>query len=425
MPDITFDNALEQVVSAVEQAGLNLQGCEATLLRDLRGRIRLHISRSNDQAWQPGAKEILRQALATAAPYATNVVYLEVPGRPNQEFPFSEELQRGRKLLRSAQGDSSPTWYRFDRRFSKDSWIEETGGPLEPWPLEQGAPVVSFYGFKGGVGRTTALAAFALYVADSSKNVVVVDLDLESPGLASLLAGVEPDLGVVDFLLEEQVERESPLALSRFYLASPYVASGGNVRVLTAGRLDANYIEKLGRVDVQGLVQPDKSVRNLLRRLIERVRDELHPEVILLDVRAGLHDLGGISLSGLSHLELIFAVHNDQTWAGLPLVLQHLGRLRADWVKIIHSMVPPSSRGGDEIHADFVARAYDLCSENYYLAGEIPGPEDESAAHWAYRLAFRDALLGLSDLNRSRSDLLADEHRVFCERLAQDLGLEG
>ena len=53
--------------------------------------------------------------------------------------------------------------------------------------------------------------------------------------------------------------------------------------VVPAGRLDANYIEKLGRIDVQGLVQPSQSVRNLLKRLIERVRDEVRPEATVRD----------------------------------------------------------------------------------------------------------------------------------------------
>lgn len=428
MPDVTFDNAVETIVAAIETAGLDLQGCEATLLRDLTGRIRLYLARPEAHELPPNARDRLKAALAAGNPYAIEVVHIDVLGKESGEFP-SDRLAAERQPLATQvpTSDRSPAWYRLDRRFSKDSWLLEDGTIQEPWPLTEGSPVVlSFFGFKGGVGRTTALAAFALHLADQGKNVVAVDLDLEAPGLASLLVG-EPtplDLGVVDFLLEERLQRAQPLALSRFYVSSPFPSGAGSLRVFPAGQMDANYVEKLGRIDMQGLVKPEHAVRELLKHMIERIRKELHPDAILLDVRAGLHDLGGVSLAGLSHLELIFAVHSAQSWAGLPLILGHLGRLRADWVKLVHTMVPPASRGGDQMHEEFISRAYNLCSEKYYLADDLPGPQDESGTHWAYRLPFREALMGLSDLRLSRMDLLSDEHRIFCEQLARDIGLE-
>lgn len=427
MADVTFDDALSAVVDAVEKLPLDLTGCEATLLRDLVGRVRVHVAKPVGREWPPKTRELLKQALAEAGPYGTTTVFLDDLGGAGKEFPLADRLVAERTPLdREGPGSAnSPAWYRFERRFSKDSWLEETGTDQEPWPLDEGTPVLSFFGFKGGVGRTTALAALALHLADLGKSVAVIDLDLEAPGLTPLLGGegVPIDLGVVDFLIEERLARGNPLALSRFYLNSP-ASAVGTVRVFPAGRLDGQYVEKLGRIDVQGLVQPEHAVRRLLLRLLERIRLELRPHAILLDVRAGLHDLGGVSLAGLSHLELIFAVNSSQSWAGLPVVLGHLGRLRAGWVKLVHTMVPPSTRGGDEVHQDFVARAYDLCSEHYYLSGAIPGPEDRVATHWAYRLPFREALMGLSDLSLSRSELLSDEHRLFCEQVARDAGLD-
>lgn len=88
-------------------------------------------------------------------------------------------------------------------------------------------------------------------------------------------------------------------------------------------------------------------------------------------------------------------------------------------------MIPPASRGGDALHADFVKRAYDECCDVYYLENEVPAIDDEDAAHAAYRLPFREALMALSDLGVAKVDLLSDEHRRFCERLANDIGLGG
>ncbi|MFM6072481.1 MAG: AAA family ATPase, partial [Dolichospermum sp.] len=44
---------------------------------------------------------------------------------------------------------------------------------------------VTFYSFKGGVGRTTALTHVAWILAMRGRKVVAVDLDLEAPGLST------------------------------------------------------------------------------------------------------------------------------------------------------------------------------------------------------------------------------------------------
>ena len=43
--------------------------------------------------------------------------------------------------------------------------------------------VVTFYSYKGGTGRTMALANVAWILAANGQRVLVVDWDLESPGL--------------------------------------------------------------------------------------------------------------------------------------------------------------------------------------------------------------------------------------------------
>jgi len=43
--------------------------------------------------------------------------------------------------------------------------------------------VYTFYSYKGGVGRSMALANVAVLLASWDKKVLVVDWDLEAPGL--------------------------------------------------------------------------------------------------------------------------------------------------------------------------------------------------------------------------------------------------
>src|ERR1700722_3253726 len=65
--------------------------------------------------------------------------------------------------------------------------------------------IVTFYSFKGGTGRTMALANAAWILAANGKRVLVADWDLESPGLHRFFqpfmnpaVGNEP--GIVDFI---------------------------------------------------------------------------------------------------------------------------------------------------------------------------------------------------------------------------------
>ena len=86
-----------------------------------------------------------------------------------------------------------------DRRIVGVDWL---AGP----PTEEvvAPPRFVFASLKGGVGRTTALCIAATDLARQGKNILVVDLDLEAPGVGSLLLGEEaaPRLGAIDYLVE-------------------------------------------------------------------------------------------------------------------------------------------------------------------------------------------------------------------------------
>ena len=49
--------------------------------------------------------------------------------------------------------------------------------------IVQDGKIVTFYSYKGGTGRTMALANVAWILASNGRKVLVVDWDLDSPGL--------------------------------------------------------------------------------------------------------------------------------------------------------------------------------------------------------------------------------------------------
>jgi MinD-like ATPase involved in chromosome partitioning or flagellar assembly len=53
--------------------------------------------------------------------------------------------------------------------------------------------IITFYSYKGGAGRTMALANAACLLAAAGNNVLVIDWDLEAPGLHRYLHPFLPD----------------------------------------------------------------------------------------------------------------------------------------------------------------------------------------------------------------------------------------
>ena len=68
--------------------------------------------------------------------------------------------------------------------------------------IESKGKTISFYSYKGGVGRTMALVNIACLMAKQKKKVLLIDCDLEAPGLHSFFkSNVNKDEpGLVDFI---------------------------------------------------------------------------------------------------------------------------------------------------------------------------------------------------------------------------------
>jgi len=67
-----------------------------------------------------------------------------------------------------------------------------------------------------------------------------------------------------------------------------------------------SYLEKPGRLDFVSETggSDDSPVHDALRALLLKIKAELRPDHILIDSRAGLHDLGGLSMHGLAHVDV-------------------------------------------------------------------------------------------------------------------------
>src|SRR5919201_5309687 len=128
--------------------------------------------------------------------------------------------------------------------------------------------VVTFYSYKGGTGRTMALANLAWILASHGYRVLAVDWDLEAPGLHRFFhpfldpAMLSATTGVIDLITEyrEEALRETPRTADwhkDFARVRPHAVSlawhrfpaGGSLDFLSAGRQNREYSAAVGSID--------------------------------------------------------------------------------------------------------------------------------------------------------------------------------
>jgi MinD-like ATPase involved in chromosome partitioning or flagellar assembly len=320
-------------------------------------------------------------------------------------------------------------WHIIERRLSKLSWVEhEKSTP--PWPLLASKPaIVTFYSFKGGVGRTTLLASTAWQLAKASKRVVVVDLDVEAPGVGTLL-GAESDRGVVDFLVDHAATGSSALE-GIIAPAQELGPEAALVDVIPAGRLDHDYFEKLARLDFvgSGLLEPGgiRPVREALLALMRAVAARSpSPDYILLDSRAGLHDLAGLSLHDLAHVDVIVGRDSDQGYQGLELTVAALGQRRSFQdlrSVVVQTMAPddPASESYRELVQAYRQRSYDAFAEHVYRhieeEDDLPKLDDEEVSHYPHVVRFEARLVNFTSLAVRSAEILGDDFRRVADRI--------
>ena len=284
----------------------------------------------------------------------------------------------------------------LDRQITGQDWLRP--------PLNAGAHPhrLVFFGLKGGVGRSTALTMVAWGLARQGRRVLLVDFDLESPGLSSLVLPTErvAEFGLVDWLVEDAVGQGDDV-LAAMVSASPLGdTTEGAIRVATAmGQREPDYLAKLARAyaDVPGPDGP-RRMGARMRRVLELLEAREQPDVVLIDSRAGLHDLAAVSITSLADTALLFATDSAQTWAGYRQLFTHWQR-RPDVVNhvrerlaIVRALTPKSDREGGVKR--FQREAYKLFAETLYDdippatkadAADFfhPSEADEAAPHFA------------------------------------------
>lgn len=202
---------------------------------------------------------------------------------------------------------------------------------LEPQNVNIDIPVATFYSYKGGMGRTTALACFAAYMAAlHNKTVVLVDCDFEAPGLSNgnyfFLDTTQPKNGIVEYLLDKEfsshlgVERPNILKDNYCYDAINFPNSSGKIYVVPAGNLSSDnqrwYLEGLARIDLAN------SFFDFINDIIHDFDLNQQEAIILFDSRTGFNDTFATLAKYSKTIVGLFGI-NQQTVPGIEFFINH------------------------------------------------------------------------------------------------------
>ena len=226
--------------------------------------------------------------------------------------------------------------------------------------------IFTFYSFKGGVGRSMALLNTAYALAGWGRHVLIVDMDLEAPGVSGFLhrhkelaaPRTEHTLDILTLLGEvvsatragkkarEIAENLPPLpnylrsvAAEKLKSLRPKFGSIGRLDVIAAD-MEREWCRRLADLRLSGMPQDRLiEISSALHFYFKAHRfahrphglEDFEPaqptpyDYILVDSRTGITDVGGLCVGPLADRLIVLSALNDQNIQGTLTFLKEAG----------------------------------------------------------------------------------------------------
>jgi MinD-like ATPase involved in chromosome partitioning or flagellar assembly len=191
------------------------------------------------------------------------------------------------------------------------------------------ASILSFYSYKGGVGRTMAVANIAVLLARKGLRVLVVDWDLEAPGLHRYFADLKvtgSNSGLLDFFLAAASKPER-IPEWRSFARTINIDDSTRLTMLTAGNFDDAYQRHVLEFDWNDFFLNRRGgavLESLRRQWIDSF------DVTLIDSRTGITDSGGICTVLMPDILVPVLAANRQSLYGTKQVIQRAQQARQE-----------------------------------------------------------------------------------------------
>lgn len=419
---VSFDAMRGQVSKVLTTSRKSLVEIERVyLVRDLLGRVRISVpevigaDESSRAALQLFARNL--QTALGAHGHAADVGVL-----------FVDAAMLDRLDTAAIRIDRNMYW--VDRLVTGGDWWT-----VDDSRRDRKVTRYTLYSVKGGVGRSTTAAVLSWHLARNGERVLVVDLDLESPGLSSAMLDRDwlPRFGVTDWFVEDLVGQGDQVIDGMAVYPSWGMDFDGEVNVVPAhGKEPGEYLAKLGRV----YLDKDMSWTARLERMLSQLEARYEPSTVLLESRSGLHDIAAATVTGLDAQVLLFAINSASHWTDYDILFHHWQSHGLAWsirerLSIVSGLTPELEtepyleRFRERAWLLFMDHLYDdvdptsHLEEAYSFSFDIfdqGAPHDPIPIHWTRGLA---ADASLHDLEQTTVDQAYTQFLARFDELAR------
>ena len=185
--------------------------------------------------------------------------------------------------------------------------------------------IVTFYSFKGGVGRSLAMMNCAAELVQKGRNVLVVDFDLEAPGLESFNLPLPrgKKKGIVDYVRNYLKTNSAPSIEPYLYKVGLDSKLTGELCMMPAGDRSRGYNQRLLSIDWHNLYERRDGYL-LFENLKAQWKKYLNPDYVLIDSRTGYTDVGEICTRQLPDAVVFMYFPNEQNLSGLSRIVRKI-----------------------------------------------------------------------------------------------------
>ena len=207
--------------------------------------------------------------------------------------------------------------------------------------------IISFYSYKGGVGRTIALIQTAYNLAKVGKRVLLMDLDIEAPSLHNIFSkqvnhpvnGVK--YGIIEYLYRKIVQLQHDVAIEHTFCSLELQNIPGEIYLIPAlKKMSKDYIYQMEKLQTLQ-VQEQKTFKDIF----DYIRTVLNIDTVMVDTRAGFNKWGSLSLLTLSDQVIFVAFANSENIEGLNLAFELFRNVGKTRYAVAMSKVVPSEEG--------------------------------------------------------------------------------
>lgn len=187
---------------------------------------------------------------------------------------------------------------------------------------------ITFYSYKGGVGRTLALANIATRLVEFKKKVCLLDFDLEAPGLPYKFLRLNKQgikKGIVDYIYDYSNAGKLGLSIGEYAIKFNPENNIYPIHLIPAGDTESkDYWKKLSSINWYELLYESKNGLAFFLDLKEKIKRDLNPDFLLIDSRTGISEMAGITLSLLADEVVIVAANNQENLNGARKIINSI-----------------------------------------------------------------------------------------------------